>query len=76
MVVYNIGVLEHFETENCIWVFLSDFRTNVPKYIFINVQYNLGLVIIQNISKPECLNSVCGIIYNSNNDVVSSNLVR
>ena len=36
-VVYNMGVLGHFGTENCIWNFLSGFVTNVPKYVFVNI---------------------------------------
>ena len=36
-VVYNMGVLGHFGTENCIWIFLSGFVTNIPKYVFVNV---------------------------------------
>ena len=53
-----MGILGHFGTENCIWLFLSDFSTNVRKYIILNAWNNLGLVIIQNISRPKCFNTV------------------
>ena len=35
--------------------FLSDFGMNVPKYVSVNVQNNLALLIIQNISRSKCL---------------------
>ena len=33
-VVYNMEALKHFETENCVWLFLSEvFGQNVSKYL-------------------------------------------
>ena len=55
LAVYNWEVLAHFRTENCMWIYFSDFGTFLPKYILINVQNNLALVIIQNIFRPKCL---------------------
>ena len=59
LVLYNSGVLEDFETEKCIWIFLFDFGTLVPKYVLKNVWNNLALIIVQNIYRPKRFNSVC-----------------
>ena len=58
MVVYNWGEFAYFGTENWIAIFSSDFGTFVPEYILANVQNNIALVIIQNISRPRRFSSV------------------
>ena len=53
-VVCNMRVLGHFGVENCIWVFLSDFGTFLPKYV-CKCLNNIVLIKVQNVSRPNFL---------------------